>query len=185
GSNHQGRAGNGGEALAYTPADDGVQTGQVGALVILRPALFDPAAQFGLLRAGEEQAAQALADGAHAQYARQAPAFGQLPAIGQGADLYFGTAVDHGKAAQQLRPVDTELEADHATHGDAHQMHIGQPQVFDQCGYVGGEAFHAVGFTRLAGAAVAAQIDGENAALLQQVGHLELPVLDEIGRAHV
>ena len=178
GGDHQGRAVDACQTLTHTPADDGIQAGKVGALVVLRPALFDLAPQIGLFRFGEEQFAQRLGDGVEAEQARQQPALADFHTVAQRVGFDLGPAVDDGQTLQQLRPVDAELEADHAAHADADQMHLAQSQVLDQRRHIGGEGGDPVALARLVGLAVAAHIQGNHPVVLTQHGSLVLPVAD-------
>jgi hypothetical protein len=106
---------------------------------------------------GEEQAPR------HLQYSR-------------GARLHFGGAVDDGQALQQFRPAGGQLEADHAAHADAHQVHRRQAQVLDQRRQVGGETGDAVALARFVGLAVAAHVEGDHPVPGLQLGNLAFPV---------
>ncbi|MDT4871388.1 hypothetical protein FQZ97_1065150 [compost metagenome] len=90
--------------------------------------------------------------------------------------LHLGTTVDDGQAAQQLGVIDAQLEADHAAHADADQVHIDQAQVFDQRGHVLGEGGDVVALAGLVGAAVAAYVDDDDPVVGGEDGDLVFPI---------
>jgi hypothetical protein len=87
------------------------------------------------------------------------------------------TAPAAHQAGDPLAAVPGDVAADvAATHGEAHQGHLAQVEVFDQLGDVIGEGVVVVAAPRLAGTAETTAVEGDGAvAAAGQELHLRIP----------